>query len=45
MMDLLFAFIGMPGHLELLIIGLICVMMIGVPAAIVIAVLLATRKR
>jgi hypothetical protein len=29
------AVFGMPGHLELLIIGMICLMMVGVPVMVV----------
>ena len=35
---------GMPGHIELLIIGLICLMMVGIPVVIIAVVLLIIRK-
>lgn len=35
---------GMPGHIELLLIGMICLMMIGVPLVIVMVVLWLNRR-
>ncbi|MDA1055822.1 MAG: hypothetical protein O3C40_35985 [Planctomycetota bacterium] len=38
------AMFGMPGHLELLILGLLCLMMVGVPTIIVAVVLWINQK-
>ncbi len=38
------AMFGMPGPLEMLIMGLLCLMMVGVPVIIIAVVLLVNRK-
>ena len=38
------AMFGMPGHLELSIIGMVCLMMIGVPVIVIAVVLYANKN-
>ena len=35
---------GMPGHLELLIIGMLCLLTVGVPIIVLVIVLWVTRR-